>query len=228
MPPTPRRRRSATSRTAAERRMLPSTTRSTRAKPRSKTSAACKRRRPVSDEAIPAATLIVVRERARRPPELLMVERAEGMAFAAGALVFPGGRIDEADRELGERARHRCGGRRRDPRDDRGDGGPGRAVARCPIARSCARASATRWSPTSRSRELLDEHGLGARRGGAHAVRALGAEVPRGAAVRHLVLRRRAARRRLAAARHRRRMRRRRMAHARPRCWSASSAAKRG
>ena len=30
-----------------------------------------------------------------------MVERAEGMAFAAGALVFPGGRIDDADRELG-------------------------------------------------------------------------------------------------------------------------------
>jgi 8-oxo-dGTP pyrophosphatase MutT (NUDIX family) len=29
-----------------------------------------------------------------------MVERAEGMAFAAGALVFPGGRIDEADRRL--------------------------------------------------------------------------------------------------------------------------------
>ena len=29
-----------------------------------------------------------------------MVERAEGMAFAAGALVFPGGRIDEADRQL--------------------------------------------------------------------------------------------------------------------------------
>jgi 8-oxo-dGTP pyrophosphatase MutT (NUDIX family) len=29
-----------------------------------------------------------------------MVERAEGMAFAAGALVFPGGRIDEADRAL--------------------------------------------------------------------------------------------------------------------------------
>jgi 8-oxo-dGTP pyrophosphatase MutT (NUDIX family) len=54
----------------------------------------------VTDEAIPAATLIVVRERAGAAPELLMVERAEGMAFAAGALVFPGGRIDEADREL--------------------------------------------------------------------------------------------------------------------------------
>jgi 8-oxo-dGTP pyrophosphatase MutT (NUDIX family) len=57
----------------------------------------------VADEAIPAATLIVVRERQGRAPELLMVERAEGMAFAAGALVFPGGRIDEADRQLGTR-----------------------------------------------------------------------------------------------------------------------------
>jgi 8-oxo-dGTP pyrophosphatase MutT (NUDIX family) len=56
----------------------------------------------VTDEAIPAATLIVVREAAGGPPELLMVERAEGMAFAAGALVFPGGRIDDADRALGE------------------------------------------------------------------------------------------------------------------------------
>lgn len=56
---------------------------------------------PVSDDAIPAATLILVRDRPGAP-ELLMVERAQGMAFAAGALVFPGGRIDEADRELGQ------------------------------------------------------------------------------------------------------------------------------
>jgi 8-oxo-dGTP pyrophosphatase MutT (NUDIX family) len=56
----------------------------------------------MTDEAIPAATLIVVRDRADGPPELLMVERAEGMAFAAGALVFPGGRIDASDRRLAE------------------------------------------------------------------------------------------------------------------------------
>jgi 8-oxo-dGTP pyrophosphatase MutT (NUDIX family) len=55
----------------------------------------------LADEAIPAATLIVVRETAGAP-ELLMVERSEGMAFAAGALVFPGGRIDEADRQFGQ------------------------------------------------------------------------------------------------------------------------------
>jgi 8-oxo-dGTP pyrophosphatase MutT (NUDIX family) len=55
----------------------------------------------MNDEAIPAATLIVVRDRSGAPPELLMVERGQAMAFAAGALVFPGGRIDEADRVLG-------------------------------------------------------------------------------------------------------------------------------
>ena len=56
----------------------------------------------MNDEAIPAATLILVREPEVGPPELLMVERSGGMAFAASALVFPGGRIDEADRELGD------------------------------------------------------------------------------------------------------------------------------
>ena len=52
----------------------------------------------MDDPAIPAATLILIRDRAGSAPDLLMVERAAGMAFAAGALVFPGGRIDEADR----------------------------------------------------------------------------------------------------------------------------------
>ena len=56
----------------------------------------------MSDDAIPAATLIVVRERTDGPPELLMVERAQDMAFAGGAWVFPGGRIDQADEELAE------------------------------------------------------------------------------------------------------------------------------
>src|SRR5438270_10694151 len=54
----------------------------------------------MTDEAIPAATLIVIQERSSGAPELLMVESAEGMAFAAGALVFPGGRIDDADRQF--------------------------------------------------------------------------------------------------------------------------------
>ena len=61
-------------------------------------------------EAIPAATLVVVRDRTDGAPELLMVERAEGMAFAGGALVFPGGRIDDGDRALGERFAPGSGG----------------------------------------------------------------------------------------------------------------------
>ena len=55
-----------------------------------------------SSPAIPAATLVTVRERPSGPPELLMVERAAAMAFAGGALVFPGGRIDDGDAALGE------------------------------------------------------------------------------------------------------------------------------
>lgn len=52
----------------------------------------------MDDVPIPAATLILVRDRPGAAPELLMVERAQGMAFAAGAHVFPGGRIDDQDR----------------------------------------------------------------------------------------------------------------------------------
>ena len=52
----------------------------------------------MAEDAIPAATLIVVRDRPDGAPELLMVERSDSMAFAAGALVFPGGRIDDSDR----------------------------------------------------------------------------------------------------------------------------------
>jgi 8-oxo-dGTP pyrophosphatase MutT (NUDIX family) len=49
--------------------------------------------------AIPAATLILMRGAARGPPEILFLERARTMAFAAGALVFPGGRIDREDHD---------------------------------------------------------------------------------------------------------------------------------
>ena len=55
-------------------------------------------------DAIPAATLVILREAAGGgAPELLMVERAAAMAFAAGALVFPGGRVDAGDRVLAAR-----------------------------------------------------------------------------------------------------------------------------
>ncbi|MFC4296026.1 NUDIX domain-containing protein [Novosphingobium tardum] len=51
--------------------------------------------------AIPAATLVIFRANpAGGPPQLLMVERSASMTFAGGAAVFPGGRVDPADREL--------------------------------------------------------------------------------------------------------------------------------
>jgi len=55
----------------------------------------------MDDDAIPAATLVVVRDIADAAPELLIVERTAAMAFAGGALVFPGGRIDDIDAALG-------------------------------------------------------------------------------------------------------------------------------
>jgi 8-oxo-dGTP pyrophosphatase MutT (NUDIX family) len=52
---------------------------------------------------IPAATLVLFRHREGSAPELLVVERSAKMAFAGGAIVFPGGRIDPDDHVLGER-----------------------------------------------------------------------------------------------------------------------------
>ena len=47
---------------------------------------------------IPAATLVLMRPSHGAAPELLMMERPGHMVFAAGALVFPGGRIEPDDR----------------------------------------------------------------------------------------------------------------------------------
>jgi len=53
---------------------------------------------------VPAATVVVFRHGAAGgPPELLMLQRAQEMRFAGGAAVFPGGRVDPADRELAMR-----------------------------------------------------------------------------------------------------------------------------
>lgn len=50
---------------------------------------------------IPAATVVVFRKGPEgSPPELLMVIRSRTMSFAGGAAVFPGGRVDDADRAL--------------------------------------------------------------------------------------------------------------------------------
>ncbi len=48
--------------------------------------------------AIPAATLVIMRPAPDGgPDEILMVKRSTNMAFAAGAVVFPGGRVDPDD-----------------------------------------------------------------------------------------------------------------------------------
>jgi 8-oxo-dGTP pyrophosphatase MutT (NUDIX family) len=52
---------------------------------------------PDLPDPIPAATLVLMRPRVGAAPEILMMERSQAMAFAAGALVFPGGRIDPDD-----------------------------------------------------------------------------------------------------------------------------------
>ena len=60
--------------------------------------------------AIAAATVIVMADgEGEGRPQLLMVERAASMAFAAGMAVFPGGRVDPDDVLLGQRLapRHR-------------------------------------------------------------------------------------------------------------------------
>ncbi len=50
------------------------------------------------DGAIPAATLVIMRPAdGGGPDEILMVKRSTSMAFAAGAVVFPGGRVDPDD-----------------------------------------------------------------------------------------------------------------------------------
>lgn len=53
----------------------------------------------IDPPAIPAATLIVWRDDLDGP-RILVVERSAKMAFAAGAIVFPGGRIDQQDHDL--------------------------------------------------------------------------------------------------------------------------------
>ncbi|MCE7797316.1 NUDIX domain-containing protein [Sphingobium sufflavum] len=54
-----------------------------------------------------AATLIILRDSMDGgPPDVLMVQRAATMSFAAGAIVFPGGRVDPADERLAAELPH--------------------------------------------------------------------------------------------------------------------------
>ena len=55
-------------------------------------------------DAIPAATLVIMRStEGGGPDEILMVKRSVKMAFAAGAVVFPGGRMDPDDFVVAQR-----------------------------------------------------------------------------------------------------------------------------
>lgn len=69
-------------------------------------------KRPHTDEAAPAATVLLLRDEPAF--EVLMIARHEKSAFAGGALVFPGGRIDpgDANPQWGDHASGLSGDRR--------------------------------------------------------------------------------------------------------------------
>lgn len=48
----------------------------------------------------PAAVVIPLRAGADGPYDILMIERAAGMAFAGGAMTFPGGKVEPGDGDL--------------------------------------------------------------------------------------------------------------------------------
>lgn len=50
-----------------------------------------------ADAGIPAATLVLFRQPGKGDAEHLMIKRASQVSFAAGALVFPGGRVEPED-----------------------------------------------------------------------------------------------------------------------------------
>lgn len=66
---------------------------------------------PVTGEIMPpataAATIVIFRDNpAGGAPLILMVERVKSMAFAGGAVVFPGGKVDPEDFAFAERLEH--------------------------------------------------------------------------------------------------------------------------
>lgn len=55
---------------------------------------------PKQQNVVEAATVIVFRHTAQRLPEILMIQRSKTLSFAGAAVVFPGGKVDEADHRL--------------------------------------------------------------------------------------------------------------------------------
>lgn len=69
-----------------------------------------------SEAAIAAATVVLMRDTGG-VPELLLVERAAATAFAGGAMVFPGGRVDPGDHAVAADAALAIGTAGLDPTD---------------------------------------------------------------------------------------------------------------
>ncbi len=66
---------------------------------------------PVTGEAMPVATaaatmIIFHKDSDGGPPKILMMERTKTMAFAGGAAVFPGGKVDTADIDFARALSH--------------------------------------------------------------------------------------------------------------------------
>jgi 8-oxo-dGTP pyrophosphatase MutT (NUDIX family) len=56
---------------------------------------------PIAPNPRPAATVVVLRD-SPAGPQVFMVRRHEGTAFMGGAYVFPGGRVEAADRDVAD------------------------------------------------------------------------------------------------------------------------------
>lgn len=69
----------------------------------------------MTDAYIPAATILLLRDEPQF--EVLMVERHADIAFAGGAMVFPGGRIEDSDRD--EAWAGHCDGIKETPEEER-------------------------------------------------------------------------------------------------------------
>src|SRR5579864_5917544 len=71
------------------------------------------RARPMSDQAVaarPASTILLLRDGADREIEVFMMVRHHEIEFSSGALVFPGGSVDAADRGIIGRSELHSGG----------------------------------------------------------------------------------------------------------------------
>ena len=182
----------------------------------------------MTDEAIPAATLIVVRDAAGRPARAADGRARRGHGVRRRRAGLP--RRPDRRRPIARSPRSWESTAPRSPRfakRSRRRRSPS-ACRRCPTRADRARNFSASWSPTGLSPSCSTKHGLELDADALTPFARWVPEVPCGAAVRHLVLRRAAPAGRLAAAGHRRRMRGRGLGHAPRRSWSASNAARRG